>query len=98
MILTLLRRFIMYERGLKSYDHVEPEAIIEDNQTVLEHPESEALRIPTITLIDPRQLVRECLRKCLSSAFSDHEVVTFASIDEWDQAGVGHREGDMVAL
>src|SRR4051812_7831417 len=88
----------MYGRGLNSYDHVEPEAIIEDNQTVLEHPESEALRIPTITLIDPRQLVRECLRECLSAAFSDHEVVAFASVDEWDRAAIGHRDGDMVVV
>ncbi len=53
---------------------------------------------PAIAIIEPRQLVRECLRNCLAEAITDHDVVTFASIDEWERGKVGHRDGDLVVL
>ncbi|GJD48010.1 hypothetical protein OPKNFCMD_0724 [Methylobacterium crusticola] len=53
---------------------------------------------PTVVIIEPRQLVRECLSRCLAAAIPDHEIVTYASIDAWDRAGIGHRDGDMVVL
>src|SRR3954453_16651064 len=61
-------------------------------------PDEEANLRPAIVCIGPRHLGRECLRNCLAEAIPDHQVVTFASIDEWDRAAIGHREGDMVVL
>jgi DNA-binding NarL/FixJ family response regulator len=61
-------------------------------------PGPEAGLKPAIAIIEPRQLVRECLRNCLAEAIPDHDVVTFASIDEWERGKVGHRDGDLVVL
>ncbi len=42
--------------------------------------------------------MRECLRNCLAEAIPDHDVVTFASIDEWERARSGTGTGDLVVL
>ncbi|KMO19009.1 LuxR C-terminal-related transcriptional regulator [Methylobacterium platani] len=74
--------------------------LVEVSETVLEpvEPGEVAGLKPAIAIIEPRQLVRECLRNCLAEAIPDHDVVTFASIDEWERGKVGHRDGDLVVL
>ncbi|QRE74545.1 response regulator transcription factor [Methylobacterium aquaticum] len=73
---------------------------VEVSETAMDafQPEEETGLKPAIAIIEPRQLVRECLRNCLAEAIPDHDVVTFASIDEWERGKVGHRDGDLVVL
>lgn len=74
--------------------------LVEVNELAMDasQPEEEAGLKPAIAIVEPRQLVRECLRNCLAEAIPDHDVVTFASIDEWERGKVGHRDGDLVVL
>ncbi|GJD48581.1 Transcriptional regulatory protein DegU [Methylobacterium crusticola] len=74
------------------------EIAIEGSGGHLKAIEATVRRAPAIILVDPRQLVRECFSRCLAEAIPDHEIITFASIDAWDRAGIGHRDGDMVVL
>ncbi|AWN46810.1 hypothetical protein DK419_11235 [Methylobacterium terrae] len=74
--------------------------LVEVNESAMDafEPAEEVGLKPAIAIIEPRQLVRECLRNCLAEAIPDHDVVTFASIDEWERGAVGHRDGDLVVL
>ena len=58
--------------------------LVEVNETPADtfEPGAEAGLKPAIAIIEPRQLLRECLRNCLAEAIPDQDVVTFASIDE----------------
>lgn len=53
---------------------------------------------PTVVIIEPRRLIRECLAQWLESASADHDVAAFSSVEEWDASPVGHSNGDIVVL
>lgn len=52
----------------------------------------------TIVIIEPRQFLRDCFSRCLSVPSLDHDVATFASVEQWDLSSVGHVDGDVVVM
>jgi DNA-binding NarL/FixJ family response regulator len=53
-----------------------------------------------VAIIEARQLFRECLVRCLQAMNSDEEVVSFASVDEWQEwfPHSGHSLEDVLIL
>lgn len=52
----------------------------------------------TISIVEPRQLIRECLCQCLSMGGLEQDVIAFASIEQWEASAIGRAKGDMVII
>ncbi|MET7245868.1 response regulator transcription factor [Methylobacterium sp. EM32] len=52
----------------------------------------------SIYVIESRKMLRDCLEKCLIKSFNDQTIMSFASIDEWDQSKILCREGDIIII
>lgn len=53
---------------------------------------------PIVALIESRRLIRECLTQWLTGASPDHEVVPFASVEEWEAFPARDDDRDIVVL